>query len=85
MCDDWFFVVVFEDGFKVYYDRLKNTNCEIPTPDSTVTAACFSENNELLFLGMNNGFMRFINLLEVRVIEDEQEAKEVQLEAREPF
>ena len=50
-----------------------------------MTSACFSENNDILFLGMSNGFMRFINLLEVRVVDDENEAKEVQLEPREPF
>lgn len=83
--DDTFILVVFGNTFRIYHNRLTRTNVEMTLPDEKVTSACFSETNDILFLGMSNGNMRFVNLLECVEVEDEQEAKEVQVELREPF
>lgn len=40
---------------RVYKNRLNRTNVEIPFEDETVTAACFSETNNVLFVGTSKG------------------------------
>lgn len=75
--DDKFIVVVTSEKDKpgclvsVYKNRLDRTNVQIPIPEQKVTAACFSERNDILFIGLNNGNMRFINLLECCEVDDE--------------
>lgn len=80
-----FIVVVTGNTFRIFKNRLDKTNVEITLEDCQVTAAAFSEMNDVLFLGTSNGQIRFINLLECLEVEDEQEAQEVNVELCDPF
>lgn len=62
--DNWFIVVSFGNKFRVYKDRLEFTYVEIELEDEHVTAACFSETNDILFIGTSTGMIRFLNLPE---------------------
>jgi WD40 repeat protein len=60
--DDDFIVVCYGNSFRVYKNRLDRTNIEMTLDGESVTAACFSENNDVLFLGTSTGYIRFIAL-----------------------
>jgi len=70
--DDDFFVVVMGNKFRIYRNRLEFTYVECSYDDENdedfkgkdecVTAAAFSEENDVLFLGTNLGYIRYINL-----------------------
>ena len=67
-----YIVVVTGPTFTIFKDRLDKTNvAPITLEDEVVTAAAFSENNEVLFLGTSKGRIIFINLNEcVKAVED---------------
>lgn len=56
--------MVIGTKFRIYKDRLEFTHVEMDLEDRKVTSACFSEMNDILFLGTSMGCMRFINLQE---------------------
>jgi hypothetical protein len=60
--DDQYIVVVTGTVFTVYKNRLENTNVSLDLVDECVTAAAFSENNDVLFLGTSKGNIRFVYL-----------------------
>lgn len=62
LTDNWFILVVIGTKFRLYRDRLIFTFVEMDLGDCSVTAACFSETNDILFLGDSKGALRFINL-----------------------
>jgi hypothetical protein len=70
---------------RVYKNRLNRTNVEIPFEDETVTSACYSETNNVLFLGTSKGQVRFVNLLECLEVDTEQELRETPVELDAPF
>jgi hypothetical protein len=69
--------------FRIYKDRLEFTYVEMDLEDRKVTAACFSETNDILFLGTSAGCMRFIDLQEcLEVISPELfEPEKIELKA----
>lgn len=66
-----FYAVVMGSLLRVYTNRLNRTNVEIPFEDETVTSACYSETNNVLFLGTSKGQVRFVNLLECLEVDTE--------------
>ena len=67
-----YIVVITGHTFTIFKDRLDKTKvAPITLEDEVVTAASFSENNEILFLGTSKGRIIFINLNEcVKAVED---------------
>lgn len=55
-------MVVTGTVFTVYKNRLEKTNVQLDLVDECVTAAAFSENNDVLFLGTSKGNIRFVYL-----------------------
>lgn len=55
--------MVLQDEFRIYKNRLDRTGVEFKLDEGvTVTSACFDYNNNVVFLGMSTGYVRFIDL-----------------------
>ena len=50
-----------------------------------VTAACFSEMNDLLFIGTSAGMIRFVNLQNCLKVTSEEDCENVDLIAADPY
>jgi hypothetical protein len=78
-------VVTFGTKFRVYKDRLEFTYVEIELEDEKVTAACFSETNDVLFVGTSTGMIRFLNLPECLEITEPEHFEPDKVILRDPY
>lgn len=84
--DNWFIVVTFGTKFRIFTERMDFTNVEIDLKDEKVTAACFSEKNDILFLGTSTGMVRFLNLKQVmHAVEEPDKYEEENVIMRNPY
>lgn len=86
LIDNWFIVIAIGTKFIVYTDRLDRTGVEIDLKDESVTACCFSEANDMLFVGTSTGMIRFLNLKQVMyLVEHPDEYEEEKVIMRDPY
>lgn len=77
--------MVIGTKYRIYKDRLEFTYVEMDLEDCKVTAACFSETNDILFLGDSKGCMRFVNLQECLEVTDPEKFEPEKIELNLPY